>query len=95
MAIKLTLEEFEKIRDGEIFMQGVIPNSASGLFMTNGGGNLRWVAQKGYGHDWTIYCHWDYMDANWIKHNGDKVGTDANIKKCVDADPEVMKFYRH
>jgi hypothetical protein len=65
------------------------------LFMTNNGGELRWVAMKGYANDWTIYCHWSYNDVNWIQQHGDKVMTEKHIKRCILCDDEVFKKYRY
>lgn len=47
----LTLKEFDSLPLGEVFATGVLPNSPEGIFMTNNGGELRWVAKKGWGHD--------------------------------------------
>lgn len=95
MALTLNIKQFEEIRDGEVFASGVLPNAPEGIFMTNDGGNLRWLAKKGFGHDWAIYCHWDYHNLEWIEAHGDKVESNSNIKKCIEADPEVMKLYRY
>ena len=90
----MTLQEFKEIEPGTVFASGVLPNSPEGLFMTNGGGELRWVAKKGYGNDWAIYCHWSYHSEEWIEQQGDKVTFEDHIKKCVPCDEEVYKHYR-
>ena len=92
---KLTVEEFTKLPEGEVFRSGVIPNSPEGLFMTRDGGSLRWIAKKGYGNDWAVYCHWDYHDEEWIAEQGDKVSGKDNIQKCVPCTDEVLKLYRY
>ena len=91
----MTIEEFDKLPLDEIFATGVLPNSEEGLFMTRGGGNLRWVAKKGWGHDWAIYCHWENKSVEWIKESGDKVTSPVNIQKCVPCDAEVFNLYRY
>jgi hypothetical protein len=91
---QLTKKEFDEIPRGEVFATGVLPNSPEGLFMTNDGGNLRWVAKKGYGYDWAVYCHWDWHDEEWVTQHGDKVHGEDHIKKCVPCDDEVFKLYR-
>jgi hypothetical protein len=63
--------------------------------MTNSGGELRWVAKKGYGNDWTIYCFWDYKNEDWIAQHGDKVTNEHHIKRCVPCDDAVFNLYRY
>jgi hypothetical protein len=91
----LKKEEFDLIPAGEVFRSGVIPNSPEGLFMTNDGGSLRWIAKKGYASDWAIYCHWDYHTEEWIEQSGDKVMNEHHIKRCVPCDEKVFKCYRY
>ena len=90
----LTLKEFDALPNGEVFATGVLPNSRDGIFMTIEGGNLRWVAKKGYGYDWAIYCHWDYNSVEWIAESGDKVHKEQHIQKCVPCEDDVFKLYR-
>ena len=89
----LTEAKFKKIPRGEIFATGVLPNSPEGLFMTNSGGELRWIAKKGHGYDWAIYCHWAYWTEFEIASNGDKVTNEHHIKRCVPCDDVVFKLY--
>ena len=91
----MTIEVFNKIVSGTVFATGVLPNSPEGLYMTNSGGELRWIAKKGYGDDWAIYCHWSYNDEEWIKEHADKVISETHIKRCVPCDDEVFKKYRY
>ena len=90
----LTIKEFNSLPDGEIFATGILPNSPEGLFMNRDGGNLRWIAIKGLGYDWCIYCHWDYHDEEWISQRGDKVHNTLHIKMCVPCDDDVFARYR-
>jgi len=92
---KLTKAEFDKIPVGKIFAAGVLPNSPEGLFMTNSGGELRWIAKKGYGYDWAVYCHWDSWTESQIASNGDKVRSEHHIKRCVPCDDDVFNLYRY
>lgn len=92
---ELTIEQFNKIPAGQTIAMGVSPNSPEGIFMTTGGGNLRWVAVKGYANDWAIYCHWDHHSSDWIRKHGDKVHAEENIKRCVPCTDEVFNLYRH
>lgn len=88
-------QEFDLLPIGEVFATGVLPNSPEGLYMTGDGGNLRWVAKKGYGYDWAIYCHWENHSIDWIRQHGDKIHTELYIKRCVPCDDEVFNLYRH
>jgi len=92
---KLTKERFDEIPAGEIFDTGILSNSPEGIFMTDDGGELKWVAKKGYGNDWAIYCHWSDHTIEWIRDHGDKVHTEEYIKKCVPCDDDVFKLYRY
>ena len=91
----LTKEEFDQKPVGEVFATGVQPNSPEGIFMTRAGGELRWVATKGYANDWTIYCQWKDKSVEWIKQHGDKLHNEDRIKLCVPCDDEVFKSFRY
>jgi len=91
---KMTLEEFNEIPYGEIFATGIQPNSPEGLFMTRDGGDLRWIAKKGYGNDWTVYCHWSYNDEEWISKHGDKLHNMEDVQLCIPCENEMIKLYR-
>ena len=91
----LTKEQFDLIPDGDVFATGVLPNSPDGIFMTRDGGELRWVAKKGYGHDWAVYCHWSDRSVEWITQSGDKVHNEKHIQKCVPCTVPVFKLYRY
>jgi len=91
----LTKEEFDKLEAGEVFATGTQPNSPEGLFMTHAGGTLRWVATKGYGDDWSIYCQWEDKSVEWIKQHGDKLHSKDHIKLCVPCEDNVLNQYRY
>jgi hypothetical protein len=90
----LTKEQFDKIPLGEVFATGVLPNSPAGIFMTRDGGELRWVAKKGWGYDWAVYCHWSDKTPEWIRDHGDKIYDETYIRRCVPCDDDVYKIYR-
>lgn len=93
----LTIDQFNSFLPGRVFATGTLPNSPEGLFMTNSDQNreLRWVAKKGYGNDWAVYCYWSNEEIEWIANHGDKVCSEDNIKKCVPCEDEVFKRYRY
>lgn len=92
----MSLEEFNKIPDGKIFATGILPNSPEGLNMINShqGEKLLWLAKKGYGHDWSVYCHWEHKGLKFVEEEGDKVIGHSNIQKCVACTEDVLKLYR-
>jgi hypothetical protein len=92
----LTIEGFNQINAGSIIAKGSIQNSPLGIFMTNErqGNLLKWVAVKGYGNDWTIYCHWDEYSWEYVEQSGDKVSDPKNVQRCLPCTEEVMKLYR-
>ena len=73
----------------------LIPDSPEGIFMTRDGGELLWVAIKGYANDWTIYCHWSDKSIDWVRQHGDKVVTEKHIRLCINCTDEVFKLYRY
>ena len=93
----MTIERFKKIPAGEIFLTGELPNEPGGLYMTDShiGKLLTWVAKKGYGDDWCIYCFWGYYSVDEIARNGDKVTSENHIRMCVPCDDEVFRRYRY
>ncbi len=91
----ITEQEFNDIPNGQIFAMGILPNSPDGIFITRTGGNIKWIAKKGYGDDWAIYCHWSFTSDEFIERNGDKVTTELYIKRCVECDDTVFKKYRY
>ncbi len=93
----LTLENFNKINNGSVFANGVLKNSPDELYMTNFnlGKKVKWLAKKGYGNDWAVYCHWDEYSLEYVEKNGDKVTSKENILKCIQCDEEVLKLYRY
>jgi len=88
----LNVKELNKLKEG-IFASGTVSDNPVGINMTNSDKLLRWVAVKGYAHDWTIYCHWADKSKDWIKQSGDKVCSEENIKKLVPCDDEAFSKY--
>jgi len=94
---EMTKEQFDALPHSEVFATGTFPNSPEGIFMTNNreGDTLRWVAKKGYGNDWAVYCHWAEHSAEWVTAHGDKVTYELHIRKCVPCTKEVFSLYRY
>jgi len=91
----LTIEEFNKFNAGDIIGSGEIENSPEGIYMTNSGGTLRWVAKKGRVNDWCVYCHWSHYSFEYVEQSGDKVMTKEYIQRCIPCSEEVFKLYRY
>lgn len=93
----LTLQEFEAIPEHRIFAHGITTNSPEGVFMTdaNYDHTLKWIAKKGGANDWAIYIYWYGYDEDFIRDHGDKVVTEANIKKLVPCEESVFSRYRY
>jgi len=93
----VTIQQFDAIPDGETFAQGFALNDPDEIYMTDSriGEELRWVAVKGYAHDWCIYCLWaNESTFGMVERNGDKIRTREYILKLVPCDEEVYKLYR-
>lgn len=92
---ELTVEEFDKIPDGDVFRTGTLPDSPEGLNMTNSGRMLKWIAKKGYANDWAIYCHWADSSDVYVRQHGQKVASESNILNAVPCVKEVLNRYRY
>lgn len=94
--MKLGLDDFKQYNCGAVISSGVLPNSPEGIYMTNNrlGDDLLWVAIKGYGNDWAIYCYWSENGIEFVKTNGDKIHSEEHIQKCVPCTEEVYNLYR-
>jgi hypothetical protein len=90
----ITLEYFETIPAGQVFDSGIMADSAEGLHMQGTGRLLRWLAKKGYGNDWAIYCFWEFASLEYIETHGQKVTTEVNIRRVLPCTDEVFKLYR-
>jgi len=91
----LRIEDLAKLPKHEIFASGTALDNEQGLFITNSGKELRWVAVTGEIEDWCIYCHFAYYPPEYIQRYGDKVCIKRNIKMCVPCDDEAFKRYRY
>lgn len=58
------------------------------------GKKWRWIAVKGGGPDWVIYCSPDHWTEEHIKGLGDKVCDPCVIRLLVKCDDSAMEIYR-
>lgn len=91
----LTLQMLEAMPSGTIFAQGKIVDSPKGINMDNTGQLLSWVAKKGGGDDWAIYCHFADHSIDYIVHHGNKVTSKQNILTLVPCNEEALERYRY
>jgi len=103
----LTLEQFNEIPDGEVFADGIIKNNPEGFFVTreNLDRDILWIAQKGFGEDFTIYYGWAEpqegdpegvpVGMSMIITNGDKMYNKEIIRKVLPMEDEVFSKYRY
>lgn len=96
MKTKLTLKEFNLIKNNTVFDKGIVLNSPEEVYMTNTDLNrpMLWVAVKGNYNDWCIYIHWADNDEEYVLNYGDKVINSENIKKLISCDNDVLSLYR-
>lgn len=92
---KLTLQKLKDMEPDTIFATGVTTDDPGGVNMAGTGQNLRWVACRGGIHDWAIYVQNENWSDQRVKEMGDKVTSEANIKKLVPCDDEAFAMYRY
>ena len=94
--MKITLERLKEMPEG-IFAQGEVIDSPKGANMANTGKMMKWVAVRGYIHDWAIYTDNPYspqFDYQGVAEMGDKIHSRDIVKKLVDCDEEALEMYR-
>jgi len=93
---ELTVDNLKAMPPGELFAQGEVVNGPEGVYMTDHrvGHTLVWVAKRGGMHDWTIYTAWKESGVSFAITNGQKIITDAYIRRLVPCTDEALKLYR-
>lgn len=105
---ELTVDDLIQMRPGFIFASGDIPNDAEdGILMDTFEEYqaLRWIASRGEGyHDWAIYISQAEstnigdgvytIPDEWIRKNGIKLSSEANIKKLIPCSDAAYALYR-
>lgn len=93
----MTLKEFIMMPDNEVFASGTILNHPEGLYMTSSdiGKKLKWLAKKGSGNDFAVYCHWaNHMFDEQILSYGEKVLDMDALKRLLNLEDAVWERYR-
>jgi hypothetical protein len=91
----LTLRQLKAMPPHTIFARGQIIDSPKGVNLTNSGKMLRWVAERGEMHDWTIYMHWATNSWEYILESGDKPVSPENIRKLVPCSDIAFEMFRY
>ena len=97
---KLTLQTLKDMEPDTIFATGTLVDSPEEFHLARTGNEVRWVATRGYIHDWAIYSQ-NPHDGNMVKsfdevkQYGDKISNEAYIKKLVPCDDEAFGMYRY
>lgn len=91
----LTLKLLKSLEPHSIFATGICENSPAGAFITDDGGELRWVAVRGQIHDWAIYVGRVDQSEEDLRDVGDKIYTEQYITNLVPCDTEALKMYRY
>jgi len=91
----ITLQNLIDMEPLTIFDSGRTVDNACGVNMANSGRILKYVACRGYIHDWSIYVGFEHESDEYIKDYGDKVTNERNIKKLVPCDDEAFNMYRY
>jgi hypothetical protein len=94
--MNITIDEFNKLPLGEIFVSGEIDKQDyPGIDYYGKKNILKWIAKKSDGdHSWAIYYYETGVSENFIKSHGLKVKDKAAILKLVPCDKEVLSKYR-
>ena len=93
---KLTLEQLKDMKPG-VFAKGETIDSPEGANMASTGKMIKWVAVRGYIHDWAIYTDNPYspqLTFQGVRNMGDKIHDREAIKKLVPCTDEALKMYR-
>jgi len=92
----LTLQQLKDSPQQTIHV-GTLFNSPEGVYISDEhkGKNLKWILKIGGAEDWAIYVGFMEDSVSSIESNGQKVGTEFNIKKLVDCPREVLLRYRY
>jgi hypothetical protein len=84
----MTLENLKELPEHSVFATGISFDDR--LFREP----VRWVAKRGYIHDWAIYYGDQAKSVEEITKWGSKLYSRNIIKDLVVCDEEMMKMYR-
>ena len=84
----MTLEHLKDLPAHCVFATGI--TSDERLFTEP----VRWIAKRGYIHDWAIYYDKQEKTVEQVTQWGNKIYSRNIIKDLVVCDDEMMKMYR-
>ena len=79
----------------QIFATGKARDTELRIGISHTGKPWKWIAVKGGGADWAIYCSPDYRTDERIHGLGEKVHDKDVIKLLVKCDDSALEIYRH
>jgi hypothetical protein len=82
----MTLEILEAMEPHSVIATGTADN----IYNTP----IRWVAKRGFIHDWAIYYGEESQTVEQIKSYGSKVRAESIIQRLVPCDDAMLKMYR-
>lgn len=84
----MTLKNLKDLPPHGVFASGIISDER--LFTEP----VRWIAKRGYIHDWAIYYGKEEKSVEEIMKWGSKLYSRSIIEDLVVCDEEMMKMYR-
>ena len=94
----LTLKRLKEMKPHTVFASGETVDSVAGCNVADTGETIKWVAVRGYIHDWCIFTDNPYHPMRSLEdvvRLGDKIHDEKNIKFLVPCDEEAFKMYNH
>lgn len=84
----MTLEELKKMEPHAVFATGISYDDRIS------DQPVRWVAKRGYIHDWAIYYASMDKTVTEVTHWGNKLYSKFIVKDIIACDEEMMQMYR-
>jgi hypothetical protein len=82
----MTLETLKEMEPHKVFATGTADNIYNEP--------IRWIAKRGYIHDWAIYYGNIDKTVEEIQSNGNKMRTPSIIQRLVPCNEEALIMYR-
>jgi len=84
----ITLDELRDMESHTVFATGI--SNDERIFSQP----VRWVAKRGYIHDWAIYYDKEEKSVEDVMRWGNKLYSRNIVKDLVECDEAMMKMYR-
>lgn len=90
----LTRQEIIDMPPQTIFAEGTAIDNDKGINFDRTNKMLRWVAVRGYGHDWAVYVAPEEWNKRTVADHGHKLQNIDTIRRLVECDDEAISMYR-